>query len=65
MYVFYTRRVFMFYSQELTMCQRVGYVYVLQGGCKISPEGYGHMMHMLKGLAMGRVIAVLEVQFIS
>ena len=55
----------MFYFQELIMCQRVGYVYVLQGGCKISPEGYGHMMHMLKGLAMGRVIAVLEVQFIS
>ncbi|XP_052280508.1 histone deacetylase 6-like isoform X1 [Dreissena polymorpha] len=30
------------------------------GGCKVTPAGYGHMTHMLSGLANGRVILVLE-----
>ncbi|XP_045164142.2 histone deacetylase 6-like isoform X1 [Mercenaria mercenaria] len=30
------------------------------GGCKVTPAGYGHMTHMLSGLASGRVIVVLE-----
>ncbi|WAR27064.1 HDAC6-like protein [Mya arenaria] len=30
------------------------------GGCLITPAGYGHMTHMLSGLAGGRVILVLE-----
>lgn len=30
------------------------------GGCLVSPEGYGHMTHMLSSLAGGRVITVLE-----
>ena len=33
-----------------------------QGGLHVSPEGYGHMTHMLSGLAGGRVITVLEVR---
>ena len=35
---------------------------LLQGGCKITPVGYGHMTHMLSSLANGRVIIVLEVR---
>ncbi|XP_041457920.1 histone deacetylase 6-like isoform X2 [Lytechinus variegatus] len=30
------------------------------GNCLVSPEGYGHMTHMLSSLAGGRVITVLE-----
>ena len=30
------------------------------GGCKISPEFYGHMTHQLKSLADGKVIVALE-----
>ena len=30
------------------------------GGCKISPEFYGHMTHQLKNLANGKVIVALE-----
>jgi hypothetical protein len=29
-------------------------------GCKVSPEGYGHMCHMLTSLAEGRVAVLLE-----
>lgn len=32
----------------------------LLGGCKITPSGYGHMTHMLKGLASGNLAVVLE-----
>ena len=35
---------------------------LLQGGCKLTPAGYGHMTHMLSALANGRVILVLEVR---
>lgn len=30
------------------------------GGCFVSPAGYGHMTHMLKQLAKGKVVACLE-----
>ncbi|XP_075691020.1 protein deacetylase HDAC6 [Rhinoderma darwinii] len=30
------------------------------GGCRISPEGYAHMTHLLMGLAGGKVVVVLE-----
>ncbi|XP_045775789.1 histone deacetylase 6 isoform X1 [Maniola jurtina] len=30
------------------------------GGCKVSPECYGQMTHLLKGLAGGRIILCLE-----
>ncbi|RXM33907.1 Histone deacetylase 6 [Acipenser ruthenus] len=30
------------------------------GGCHVTPECYGHMTHMLQGLAGGRVLIVLE-----
>ncbi|XP_066436056.1 histone deacetylase 6 isoform X2 [Eleutherodactylus coqui] len=30
------------------------------GGCRISPEGYAHMTHLLMGLAGGRLVVVLE-----
>eukprot|EP00057_Strongylocentrotus_purpuratus_P015728 XP_011670202.1 PREDICTED: histone deacetylase 6 isoform X1 [Strongylocentrotus purpuratus] len=30
------------------------------GNCLVSPEGYGHMTHMLSSIAGGRVITVLE-----
>ncbi len=30
------------------------------GGCRISPEGYAHMTHMLTSLAGGRVAILLE-----
>ncbi|KAJ9582108.1 hypothetical protein L9F63_003564, partial [Diploptera punctata] len=30
------------------------------GGCKVSPEAYGHFTHLLTGLAGGRVILSLE-----
>ena len=33
-----------------------------QGGCRITPEGYAQMTHMLKGLANGKVIMALEVR---
>jgi hypothetical protein len=29
-------------------------------GCKVTPEGYGHMTHLLSSLANGRVILALE-----
>ena len=32
-----------------------------QGGLSVSPEGYGHMIQMMLGLAGGRLITVLEV----
>ena len=31
------------------------------GGCFVSPACYGHMTHMLKSLAGGKVVACLEV----
>ncbi|XP_023236430.1 histone deacetylase 6-like [Centruroides sculpturatus] len=31
------------------------------GGCEISPECYGHMVHLLKTLAEGKLIVALEV----
>ena len=34
----------------------------LQGACYVTPEGYGHMTHMLNSLAGGRVISILEVR---
>lgn len=30
------------------------------GGCKVTPEAFGHMTHWLKGLANGRIILSLE-----
>ncbi|XP_063792168.1 histone deacetylase 6 isoform X2 [Pseudophryne corroboree] len=30
------------------------------GGCRVSPEGYAHMTHLLMGLAGGKVVLVLE-----
>lgn len=30
------------------------------GGCNVTPSGYAHMTSMLKGLAKGRVLVVLE-----
>ncbi|KAL1123276.1 hypothetical protein AAG570_002362 [Ranatra chinensis] len=30
------------------------------GGCKVTPEGFGHMTHWLTGLANGRVVLSLE-----
>ncbi|XP_068104737.1 histone deacetylase 6 isoform X3 [Hyperolius riggenbachi] len=30
------------------------------GGCRISPEGYAHMTHLLMGLASGKVVVILE-----
>lgn len=30
------------------------------GGCHVSPTGYGHMTHLLKGIAKGKVCVVLE-----
>ncbi|XP_073456135.1 histone deacetylase 6 isoform X1 [Aquarana catesbeiana] len=30
------------------------------GGCRVSPEGYAHMTHLLMGLAGGKVVIVLE-----
>lgn len=30
------------------------------GGCRITPEGYAHMTHMLMGLAEGKVAVVME-----
>ncbi|CAL8109628.1 unnamed protein product [Orchesella dallaii] len=30
------------------------------GGCKVTPEGYAHMTHMLSSLANGRVVVALE-----
>ncbi|KAM3911968.1 protein deacetylase HDAC6 [Leptodactylus fuscus] len=30
------------------------------GGCRVSPEGYAHMTHLLMGLAGGKVVVVLE-----
>ena len=30
------------------------------GGCRITPEGYAHMTHMLMGLAEGKVAIVME-----
>ncbi|XP_072287580.1 histone deacetylase 6 isoform X3 [Pyxicephalus adspersus] len=30
------------------------------GGCRITPEGYAHMTHLLMGLAGGKVVVVLE-----
>eukprot|EP00899_Mesostigma_viride_P015386 jgi/Mesvir1/23849/Mv10652-RA.1 len=30
------------------------------GGCQVTPAGYAHMTHLLKGLAGGRVVLVLE-----
>ncbi|XP_056410464.1 histone deacetylase 6-like [Hyla sarda] len=30
------------------------------GGCRISPEGYAHMTHLLMGLAGGKIVVVLE-----
>ncbi|GCB81496.1 hypothetical protein scyTo_0022519, partial [Scyliorhinus torazame] len=32
------------------------------GGCKVSPECYAHLTHMLLGLAGGRVVMALEVR---
>ena len=33
------------------------------GECLVSPAGYAHMTHMLSGLASGRLVVALEVQF--
>lgn len=30
------------------------------GGCHVSPTGYGHMTHLLKGIAKGKLCVVLE-----
>mmetsp|Transcript_3960 Transcript_3960/g.4679 ORF Transcript_3960/g.4679 Transcript_3960/m.4679 type:complete len:807 (-) Transcript_3960:16-2436(-) len=30
------------------------------GGCHVSPAGYGHMTHLLKGIARGKLCVVLE-----
>ncbi|KAM5145734.1 protein deacetylase HDAC6 [Mantella aurantiaca] len=30
------------------------------GGCRVSPEGYAHMAHLLMGLAGGKVVVILE-----
>lgn len=30
------------------------------GGCHVSPAGYGHMTHLLKGIAKGKLCVVLE-----
>ncbi|CUM55219.1 Histone deacetylase HDA1 [Debaryomyces fabryi] len=30
------------------------------GGCHVSPSGYGHMTHLLKGIAKGKLCVVLE-----
>uniref|UniRef100_A0A8C5Q0G5 Protein deacetylase HDAC6 n=1 Tax=Leptobrachium leishanense TaxID=445787 RepID=A0A8C5Q0G5_9ANUR len=30
------------------------------GGCRVTPEGYAHMTHLLMGLAGGKVVLVLE-----
>ncbi|XP_018413494.1 PREDICTED: histone deacetylase 6 [Nanorana parkeri] len=30
------------------------------GGCRVSPEGYAHMTHLLMGLAGGKVVVILE-----
>nr|KAG5705614.1 hypothetical protein BaRGS_034812 [Batillaria attramentaria] len=35
------------------------------GGYKVTPECYGHMTHMLSGLANGKVVLALESQFTS
>ncbi|XP_023214059.1 histone deacetylase 6-like, partial [Centruroides sculpturatus] len=35
-------------------------MYIFQGGCEISPECYGHMVHLLKTLAEGKLIVALE-----
>jgi len=36
-------------------------IFCCQGGCLVTPSGYGHMTHMLSSLANGRVVLVLEV----
>lgn len=36
------------------------YRYILPSGCKVSPECYGRMTQMLRGLAGGRVVICLE-----
>lgn len=33
------------------------------GECHVSPTGYAHMTHMLAGLAGGRLVVALEVNF--
>lgn len=38
-----------------------GCVFVLQGGCRVTPAGYGQMTHLLSSLAGGRLVLVLEV----
>ncbi|CAG7823877.1 unnamed protein product, partial [Allacma fusca] len=30
------------------------------GGCKVSPEGYAHMTHLLSSLANGKIVLALE-----
>lgn len=34
--------------------------FFISAGCKVTPEGYAHMTHMLSSLANGRVIVALE-----
>ena len=49
----------------LTKTRNIYFWLCFQGGCKLTPVGYGHMTHMLSGLANGRVILVLEVRTYS
>ena len=34
------------------------------GGCEVTPAGYAHMTHMLMPLAEGKLVLVLEVDFV-